>query len=384
MQQASQLGRIILSYANTPVQYARLIKKAASDLKNGRGDAKTNVSKILYYGALQNIIFTTLQSALFGIMFDEEDEEVGEKEAEFKKERKEGAPLRIVNGIVDTLLRGSGVGGAFVAMLKNILLEIDKQRKKTRPDFTYAADKIFSFSPTIDTKFRKALSAARKFTYKQELQKIYDRGVAIDNPALLAAGEIASAFVNIPADRVVKKLNNLKTATEEETKAWQSAALVWGYGEWELGIQARKTDEARAKAKKEKAKTKELKKDIKKLQKKVDKETKSPVKDKAGRILGRANKDGSIEVAPGLSPKKRAEVIRHERLHQLEMDPKNGSNAFTNGGKLDYNDDFVFYGKKKYPRKNGKIKDGNKWKHEGDHSLPWEVFAHKYDNVKTT
>ena len=129
MQQASQLGRIILSYANTPVQYARLIKKAASDLKNGRGDAKTNVSKILYYGALQNIIFTTLQSALFGIMFDEEDEEVGEKEAQFKKERKEGAPLRIVNGIVDTLLRGSGVGGAFVAMLKNVLLEIDRQSK---------------------------------------------------------------------------------------------------------------------------------------------------------------------------------------------------------------------------------------------------------------
>jgi len=384
MQQASQLGRIILSYANTPVQYARLIKKAASDLKNGRGDAKTNVSKILYYGALQNIIFTTLQSALFGILFDEEDEEVGEKEAQFKQERKEGAPLRIVNGIVDTLLRGSGVGGAFVAMLKNVLLEIDRQRKKTRPDFTYAANKIFSFSPVIDTKFRKALSAARKFTYKQELQKMYDRGVAIDNPALLAAGELASTFVNIPADRVVKKLNNLKTALEEETKAWQSAALVWGYGEWELGIQARKTDEARAKAKKEKAKTKELKKDIKKLQKKVDKETKSPVKDKAGRILGRANKDGSIEVAPGLSPKKRAEVIRHERLHQFEMDPKNGSNAFTNGGKLDYNDDFVFYGKKKYPRKNGKIKDGNKWKYEGDHSLPWEVFAHKYDNVKTT
>ena len=180
MQQASQLGRIILSYANTPVQYARLIKKASCDLKNGRGDAKTNVSKILYYGALQNIIFTTLQSALFGIMLDEEDEEVGEKEAQFKKERKEGAPLRIVNGIVDTLLRGSGVGGAFVAMLKNVLLEIDRQRKKTRPDFTYAANKIFSFSPVIDTKFRKALSAARKFTYKQELEKIREKGIAID------------------------------------------------------------------------------------------------------------------------------------------------------------------------------------------------------------
>ncbi|MCP5077293.1 MAG: hypothetical protein GY951_04470, partial [Psychromonas sp.] len=50
MQQAGPLGRLVLAFANTPAQYARLIKKAASDLKNGRGDAKTNISKIIYYG----------------------------------------------------------------------------------------------------------------------------------------------------------------------------------------------------------------------------------------------------------------------------------------------------------------------------------------------
>ena len=36
-QQAGPLGRIVLAFANTPAQYARLMKKAASDLKNGRG-----------------------------------------------------------------------------------------------------------------------------------------------------------------------------------------------------------------------------------------------------------------------------------------------------------------------------------------------------------
>ena len=55
MQQAGPLGRIVLAFANTPAQYARLIKKAASDLKNGRGDAKTNISKIIYYGVAQNL-----------------------------------------------------------------------------------------------------------------------------------------------------------------------------------------------------------------------------------------------------------------------------------------------------------------------------------------
>jgi len=46
-QQAGPLGRIILAFANTPAQYARIIKKAASDIKNGRGDNKTNLSR--YY-----------------------------------------------------------------------------------------------------------------------------------------------------------------------------------------------------------------------------------------------------------------------------------------------------------------------------------------------
>ena len=49
-QQASDIGRLILAFANTPLQYARETRKATSDLVNGRGDWKTNASKILYYG----------------------------------------------------------------------------------------------------------------------------------------------------------------------------------------------------------------------------------------------------------------------------------------------------------------------------------------------
>ena len=49
-QQAGPLGRIILAFANTPMQYTRLIKKAALDLKNGRGNPITNISKIFQIG----------------------------------------------------------------------------------------------------------------------------------------------------------------------------------------------------------------------------------------------------------------------------------------------------------------------------------------------
>ena len=45
-QQAGDLGRIVLAFANTPMQYTRLTKKAALDLINQRGDWKTNLSKL--------------------------------------------------------------------------------------------------------------------------------------------------------------------------------------------------------------------------------------------------------------------------------------------------------------------------------------------------
>ena len=73
-QQASPLGRYILAFKNTPMQYARLIQKAMSDLKNGRGDAKTNMSKIVYYAMVQNFIFSALQTSL-GMMIGTDDEE---------------------------------------------------------------------------------------------------------------------------------------------------------------------------------------------------------------------------------------------------------------------------------------------------------------------
>ena len=52
-QQASDAGRLILMFANTPMQYARLQKRAIQDLKDGRGSSKEHVSKIIYYGFIQ-------------------------------------------------------------------------------------------------------------------------------------------------------------------------------------------------------------------------------------------------------------------------------------------------------------------------------------------
>ena len=89
-------------------------------------------------------------------------------------------------------------------------------------------------------------------------------------------------------------------------------------------------------------------------------------------VAGKAYNDGSIEVDPNLSPVEREKTIAHEKQHVKDM----------NAGKLDYDDDFVYWNGKKYPRKNGKIKYKGNWVEEGHPSLPWEKKA--YDAEPST
>jgi hypothetical protein len=162
MEQAGGLGRVILAFANTPMQYARLQKKAALDLYNNRGDWKTNISKIVYYGVIQNIIFTALQQALFALLFDDE-EEPEEKERYY----------RVANSASDTFLRGIGVYGAAASTVKNVILEIIDQEKSGRRNYMDAVIAATSISPPINSKLRKLQSAGRTFQYKQSREKIF-------------------------------------------------------------------------------------------------------------------------------------------------------------------------------------------------------------------
>jgi hypothetical protein len=221
-QQASPLGRIILAFANTPMQYMRLTKKAFLDLKNGRGDAKTNITKIAYYMAVQNIIFSALQSALFAGLFDDDEEALDNKKT------------RVANSMLDSILRGVGVYGAIASTLKNIAIEIKTQAEKDRPDFTVAAQRALSISPPIDSKMRKLMGAGRAFSYKTTREKMV--GYGLDNPAFYAGGQIVSALTNVPLDRAIRKADNLRVAVDNDTKYWQSLALLLGYSQWDLGL----------------------------------------------------------------------------------------------------------------------------------------------------
>ena len=226
-QQAGALGRTILAFANTPAQYARLTKKAASDLINGRGDAKTNISKLLYYGAVQNLIFNTLQQAAFAIAFGDDDEDEKKKEEKY---------ISVANGMADGLLRGIGVGGAVIATLKNALIKIIKESEKKRPDYAETAViQLLGISPPIQSKAQKIRSALKSYEWNKK--EMLEKGFSLDNPAYLAGANVISASTNIPLDRVIKKVDNVRAATRDDISKLERMMLLAGWSDWQLGIQ---------------------------------------------------------------------------------------------------------------------------------------------------
>jgi hypothetical protein len=226
-QQAGPLGRVVLAFANTPAQYARLIKKAASDLKNGRGDAKTNISKIIYYGVAQNVLFSALQQALFAISFGDDEEE--------EKKRNEKY-FNIANGMADSILRGIGVGGAIASVVKNTAIKLAKEEEKKSPKYQDVLVKeVLQISPPISSKVGKLRSAGRSLSWNQE--EMRTKGWSIDNPAYLASANVISAVTNVPADRAVKKITNLVDASNEEIEYYKRIALALGWSAWELGVE---------------------------------------------------------------------------------------------------------------------------------------------------
>jgi hypothetical protein len=222
-QQSSDLGRVILAFANTPMQYARIQKRAVQDLASGRGDAKTHVSKIIYYAVVQNLIFNALQSALFKLGFDEEEDE-----------KKEKMYLRTANGMLDSQLRGLGLAGATVAVIKNFLTDIYERSGRKRPEYVDSIYKLLQISPPVSSKISKIRGAAWQFDSKKRRAEIFEKGFSIDNPAYEAGAKVISATVNVPLDRVYSKIDNISGAMSEDAETWQTVAMLAGWPKWNI------------------------------------------------------------------------------------------------------------------------------------------------------
>jgi hypothetical protein len=178
---------------------------------------------------MQNLLFNALQSGLAWALFDddEDDEELTEKNKEQKLER-------TINGAIDSQLKGLGIQGAVIAGVKNALMTIAEQADKRSPKFEEALDDLLSIAPALGSKIRKLKSAARTVSWNRK--EIKEKGFSMDNPAYLAGAQVISAAFNIPLDRAVMKINNMRNILNPVTRNWQKVALALGWSGWDVGL----------------------------------------------------------------------------------------------------------------------------------------------------
>jgi len=276
-QQAGPLGRLILAWQNTPMQMTRLMKRSLSDIVNRRtieGQSQmqsdmSNISRIIYYGAIQNLWFGTLQSGLAWLMFGSDQDD------EFKKKER-----NILNGAFDTLLRGTGIYGAAISTGKNTYLKYKEERDNPfwKQDYGNVAVEAINLSPPIGSKVRKVYSAIKGWGKYKSAEIGKEMGLRIDNPELMNIANIIEATTNIPLARLLNKSSNLEEAITGNHEWWQRTAMALGWSRWNVGVKDEEVEEARERLKiKNREKKKEEKrkeKEEKKIQEEKEKKEK--------------------------------------------------------------------------------------------------------------
>ena len=242
-QQASIIGKIILNFQNVTSQFNRLGKKAFLDIKNRRITKPnttqmqsdiSNAARITYYFAVQNAIFYTLQTALFAMMFDDDEEDNNNL---FLKKRE-----RLINGSIDSVLRGSGILGGVISTLKNVAIAFARQRDVNyNPDESAVVVEALNFSPVLGIKARKIVNAEKTLNYnKKVIDQMSD--VDIDNPQWSAVTNYIEGFTNLPLNRLYQKTQNIRQGFNNDHSAWERMLLFLGWSQYNLNLENKKMD----------------------------------------------------------------------------------------------------------------------------------------------
>ena len=220
MQQASVAGRFFLTFQNVTMQYTRFGKKALVNFMKGRriknpdgtykslNDSRAEYAwQMLQFFAYQNLLFTGLQKAILLLFAFGDGEEVDET----KK-------IDWINAAIDSILRGSGILGGALSVVKNIGIEISRGNKWN------VGQKVLDVSPTISTKYRKAqkiINGISKGEYKD---------VLVETPSFI---------YGLPTDRVVRLMGQLEALVDyhdQGYKSYERLLLSLGWTTYNFGL----------------------------------------------------------------------------------------------------------------------------------------------------
>ena len=252
-QQASPIGRLILAFQNVTSQFNRLGKKAFQDIYNRRITPPnttqlqsdiSNFSRISYYFAVQNLIFYSLQTALFAAMFDDDEDD-----ERFLKKRE-----RLINGSIDSVLRGSGFLGAAISTLKNMAIKFAEQREQGyNKDESAVIMELFNLSPPVGIKARKIVNAEKTLNYNTKVISEMDT-FDIDNPVWSAVTSLIEGVTNLPVNRLYNKTQNVRQSLDNQNSAFHRVLMFLGWSQYNLGIENKEVEEVKARVKSKKKK----------------------------------------------------------------------------------------------------------------------------------
>jgi len=229
-QQTSLIGRIILPFANTPMQMNRAGMKDILDVAKGRTRGVRNISeamgRITYYMGAQVAMFAGLQSALFGMLYNDDD---------VSEERITSTKAYTLQSTMDSMLRGFGVQGALISTFKNATLEFLKQNAKPafKSDYSEVAEDLLNLSPPIGSKYGMLDAAGDRLKYNRDNPFKFELG----NGKLEAALMTVQATTNAPVYAPYQNINNMKHALSDQYETWQRVLMGAGWTPYNVGIE---------------------------------------------------------------------------------------------------------------------------------------------------
>jgi hypothetical protein len=160
-------------------------------------------------------------------MFDDDEDD---KQLLRKKER-------VINGSIDSVLRGTGVWGAVIATLKNMAIKrFENEGKDWRANEYSVLAEALQVSPPLGSRARKLVKAERELIWDKKIideMETFD----IENPIWSAVTNYVEGTTNAPLNRTYNLTLQAKDGLDNQFNALQRILRFGGWGRWDVGIE---------------------------------------------------------------------------------------------------------------------------------------------------
>jgi len=198
-------------------------------------------------------LFNALSKTAFALIpgFDE-DEEDDKNKKEVALEKK---AADVLNGMSDSVVRGTGIYGAIFTTLKNSFLTWERENEKGfKGDQTKTILELANLSPAIGSKLRKVYSGIQAYQFDKEVIEKHPWSVTIDgrfNPSATYSiiANVASAGLNVPLDRALAEAQGVAEMLDARNSVFQRIALGLGWRTWNVGAKNEEFDLIKAEGK---------------------------------------------------------------------------------------------------------------------------------------